>query len=239
VTDDTQNRYGGNRNVWRKVYGYSRQKPKIVTFVDTASSKSLTVDLNTYYKHRDYFIVDKVILPITSSTPIVVLAEYDEGLINFNNETQKIGNFNFTFSNIPFVVLTIEPSGDNTDNINLFGTGSPTTNYFTASLSAPFSGSIRYRAVYSSTYPTQVTSSYSGSAFYVYGGEINASNAVDYTASYSIPGGTLEYRATSFDVNLNNTADVSLINTNLSNTESDNTISAPFTNKIYFIISSQ
>ena len=89
------------------------------------------------------------------------LGEYDEDLIHFNNEYLKTFNFNFTFSNNPTLVFSqgvADSAQPNTENINIFGIAKTTTGGIVA-LSAPYSGTIRYRAAYAGSYPSYFTGS--------------------------------------------------------------------------------
>jgi len=126
VANDTK--YGKNRNHWRKVYDFRRRKPIIQTFT-TANSASFSYDLQKVVRHRDFFILQK---DQGISVIELILAEYDEGLIVFNNVSEQSSSFNFVFSSTPdAVVLTVDPapaisSEDptttfNTDNVNAFG----------------------------------------------------------------------------------------------------------------------
>jgi hypothetical protein len=240
-------RYAGKRNIWRKVYSYNRQKPKILNFVDIHSSKSISFDLNQTYRHRDYFVIKDNDL---QGVVIVKYAEYDEGLVYFDNETFVTGNYNFEFSGDPFVVFSVEPTENSSSNINAFGLSLPISGQFVVGVSAPFSGAVRYRAVFSDlspNYPALVlhggspktNSPFTASLFTIYGGEVDVTDQSAYTASYTITPGTIEYRASAHDSIGNNTANVELTNESFNLSGSANTISSNLTNKIHFIVTSQ
>ena len=152
-------KYIKNRNLWRKSYpvGLPKRPPVIVTENKTGSDGnvySTTLDLNRTIRHRDYYKIKDEPLPVS-------LGEYDEDLIHFNNETFKSFSFNFTFSNNPTVVFsqgTAAPAQPNTENVNIFGISRTTTGGVVA-LSAPYSGTIRYRAAYAGSYPSYFTGS--------------------------------------------------------------------------------
>ena len=153
------NKYIKNRNEWRRSYplGIPRRPPIVVTETKIASdgnTYSTTLDLNKTIRHRDVYKIQEEPGPVT-------LGEYDEDLIHFNNETYKSFTFNFTFSNNPTLVFsqgTAAGSQPNTENINIFGISRTTTGGVVA-LSAPYSGTIRYRAAYASAYPSYFTGS--------------------------------------------------------------------------------
>lgn len=147
-------KYTGNRNQWRKAYpiGLPKRPPSLVTLtkigIDGVTRNS-TIDLNQTIRNRDAYRLSGDIASISG------FGEYDEGLIEFNNETFKSFSYNFTFSSNPTVVFSIgsPASVDYTENINIYGISRNTGGGLVA-LSAPFSGSIRYRAAYASSYPS-------------------------------------------------------------------------------------
>ena len=153
------NKYIKNRNEWRRSYpiGIPRRPPIVVTETKIASdgnTYSTTLDLNKTIRHRDVY-------KIQGDPASITLGEYDEDLIHFNNETFKSFTFNFNFSSNPTVVFsqgTPAPSQPNTENVNIFGISRNTTGGVVA-LSAPYSGTIRYRAAYAPSYPSYFTGS--------------------------------------------------------------------------------
>lgn len=153
------NKYIKNRNDWRKSYpiGIPRRPPVQITETKVGTdgkTYSTTLNLNTTIRHRDHF-------KIQGDIESIILGEYDEDLIHFNNETFKAFSYNFTFSSDPTVVFsqgTSDPALPNTENINIFGISRNTSGGFVA-LSAPYSGTIRYRAAYASSYPSYFTGS--------------------------------------------------------------------------------
>jgi hypothetical protein len=229
MSENPTNKYGKNRNAWRKVYGYARRQPNIVEFFDRETSTIVEKDLNQTLRHRDYFQVkdDKTVI------------EYDEGIIYFNNVDSVTANYNILFSSSPIVVLTMEDSGSNNQgNVNIFGLSTPNYNQLTVGTSAPFSGSVRYRAIHTTrNYPVFLENQFYTSSFWAYAGRIDTSLATDYTASFGgIPSGSLEYRATVFDAANDNSQDVALVNTYLTQNQSENTISSQLTNQIHFMV---
>lgn len=230
-------KYGLNRNLWRRVYGRTRQKPRVVQFFDSGSQKTISTDLTKTFRHRDYFNIQGINrkislfdLPSISSS----LAEYEEGLVAFNNESSKTASFSTSFTNAPYVVYTVEPAGNNSDNVNVFGISVPTLTQMFIGLSAPFSGNVRYRAVYSPSYPIAASSPYTGS-MQIYAGEVDITNATSYTASFSLPTGTLEFRASFHDSLSNSETNIQLINESLSTTQATNELTAESSGKIHFL----
>ncbi len=156
-------KYSKNKNLWRKTYniGPTRRPPVIESFVDSVSQITYSLDLQKILRHRDFFRIIKLSASFIAPTPPLVLGEYDEDLIHFNNESYKSFNYNFTFSSNPIVVYTqgtAASSQPNTENINIFGI-SKNTNGGVVGLSAPYSGTIRYRAAYAPSYPSYFTGS--------------------------------------------------------------------------------
>ena len=155
------NKYIKNRNEWRKSYpiGIPRRPPVIVTETKLGADGNTytsTFDLNQVIRHRDVY---ELLGDTNSITGL--LGEYDEDLIHFNNETYKSFSFNFTFSNNPTVVFSqgiADGAQPNTENVNIFGISRNTSGGVVA-LSAPYSGTIRYRAAYAAAYPSYFTGS--------------------------------------------------------------------------------
>ena len=154
-------KYIKNRNQWRKSYpiGVPRRPPVIITETKLGTdgnTYTTTLDLNQTIRHRDVYKL------LGDTNDIAnLLGEYDEDLIHFNNEEYKSFSYNFIFSNNPTVVFSVNAADvaqPNTENLNVFGI-SRNTGGGVIALSAPFSGTIRYRAAYSTSYPSYFTGS--------------------------------------------------------------------------------
>jgi hypothetical protein len=162
VTDNSK--YNKNRNLWRRSYpiGIPRRPPVIANLYDEITETSYSLDLQQTIRHRDYFkIAIQISGVLTPPVPPFILGEYDEDLIHFNNEVFKNFTFNFVFSNEPILVFsqgTAAPAQPNTENINIYGIAKNTSGGVVG-LSAPYSGTIRYRAAYAATYPSVFTGS--------------------------------------------------------------------------------
>lgn len=138
-----------SRNKFRRVYSSERQPPVNVEFVINDVTQSF--NQNSLVISRNHYIVIGNNGPATET--VTVTGYYDEDFVNFDNTSEETKTFNITFPRSPIVVLIIEPTGYDDDNINVFlldvNEGS-----LTVGTSAPFSGSIRYLAVHSDTsYP--------------------------------------------------------------------------------------
>jgi hypothetical protein len=136
------------------------------------------------------------------------------------------------------VVLTVDPPGDSSDYVIPYGY---TFNACSMSigLSAPFTGNIRYRAVYSSTgYPANAQSSLvpASGTFTVAAGYVMENGNSDYTASFATLANapSIFYR-TPWDFNANFDDDVTLTEDSSTANTASGQISAPLNNKIYFI----
>lgn len=113
--------------------------------------------------------------------PTLYEGEWDEGTITFDNEAEAGTDFSFVFSGTPTAVVLTVDDGDN-NNVNVFGLSYSSASV-SASVSAPFSGDIRYRAIYSTGYPAIINSPISGT-FRASAG-ITSSIGSIYTASYA------------------------------------------------------
>lgn len=230
-------KYGGrSRGLWRKVYGYSVNKPQVVSFVDTATETTMSVDLNRLVRHRDYFYIDGIIAGPTASAAIVVngLAEYDEDLIFVSGSDIGTGFFNFTFSETPIVVLTPETDAIWGENIQIYGLSLNTAS-FTFGISAPFSGNIRYRAIYSSSYPAYATSSFT-SSITASAGSTNPGGVSYYTASFAaLPGAPFRFYNTAWDLSGNMDVDVALQPQTSGSSTATIEISAPMSSSVHYI----
>jgi hypothetical protein len=226
---DEQKRYGRNRHKWRKIYSYGANfQPKVVTFIDSRTAVPLQYDLNKIYRHYDYHI-------IRPNFEYDIYDVYEEGIIHFNNESQK----SYTFSKIwefgpPYVVYTVLSGYNDNENVNVFGYDYPTVSGGIAATSAPFSGTVLYRAISAPFYP--ILTFNSTSSFFIFAGAIDITNQTHYTASYTMPGTIIDsnYLATAHEFTGLFDNDVYLEKENLSSTQCISTLSAPINNRIHF-----
>jgi len=227
-------RYGQNKNLWRKVYGYSGTKPNITQIIDSQTNTTYSVDANSILRHRDYYEIRGPYESVYMSGAYVI-GEYDEGLIPFtmNGDTFASFNFSFSFSGRPYVVFTVDPNGQNQENIIAYGISVSTSGAYMG-ISAPYSGNIRYRAVNAPSYPAICSSSYS-SAFTCSAGSAVVVNDTFYTANFTPMAGVNFFLQTPWDFNNTNTSDVYLSASNITNGLVDTYISADYNNYIDFI----
>lgn len=159
--DPKQNRYAKNPHLWRRVYSSRRRKPQVFTYINPATSVTHSLDLNKTVRHRDFFIIKGF---ESTSFPSGITALFDEALIYFNWEDEKTHNFTFAFPDNPHaIVMTVHDDVSSSGGVYLQGI-SYNSESMTIGASAPFSGSVRYRAIWSPLvpeYPATVTSSLS------------------------------------------------------------------------------
>jgi hypothetical protein len=136
-----------NRNSLRKIYSINRVVPDLRTL-----GSGEVIDANRQSIHRDFYVTEQRTQFQVSSS--VVYGIYEDDYIHLNHETTKSIIFSQTFPVPPIVVLSLE---DNTglenivpflSSLNVLGA--------TVNVSSEYSGSIRYRAIYSATYPATV-----------------------------------------------------------------------------------
>lgn len=210
-----QGKYIKNRNLWRKSTTYGRYKPKDVVFVDGATQENYTLDLNKVIRTRDPYRINPGIEgDITNNFPF---GEYEEGFVSFDNENVVTLAFSMTFSGTPVIVFDQGVSDVGYVNVSNAINDVGGTYVFT---SADFSGSVRYRAIYSSTYPCIVSSSYSAS-FIATAGTIYDTGATTFSNTFPTnifsPVTEVRASATKLDINsdiLNNVNVVRAIATN-------------------------
>lgn len=227
-------RYSTNRSNWKKTYGYIGAKPKYTQIVNVHTNVTYSVDANSILRHRDYYEIRGPYESIYLSGGYAI-GEYDEGLIPFTMTGNTFVSFNFTFnfSQRPYVVFTIDPNGQNQENIIAYGISVSTTGAYMG-ISAPYSGNIRYRAVNAASYPAICSSSYS-SAFTCSAGSALVVNDTFYTANFTPMAGVNFFLQTPWDFNNTNTSDVYLSASNIINGLVDTYISAEYNNYVDFI----
>lgn len=236
--NENDRRYGGTgRNLWRKVYGYQVNKPQVVAIVDTTTATTYSLDLNKTLRHRDYYKLGGVIGTNTSSTTpaIPVTWQYDEGLVSMNGGEVGTGSFNFAFaSSSPIVVLTADSASLWGENLQVFGF-SRNASSFTFGTSAPFSGTIRYRAIYDSAgYPSFVTSAYTSSITASAGSTV-LTNQHMYTASFAaLPGLPFRFLQTAW-LESSTLGDVAFQTQTSSSSTATVEISAPVSVTVHYI----
>lgn len=237
---DEGKKYGASaRGLWRKVYGYQNTKPELVAVVDISTSTTRSIDLNKTIRHRDFYFIDGITAnyEVTVAPTGSLLAEYDEGLVNVNTTNLSYtGNFNFTFSNTPIIVLSIENAALYGNNLNVFGF-SVDASQFSFGFSSDFSGSIRYRAINAASYPAYATSVYTASITASAGTALPGGLSY-YTASFAALLSTpFSFKETSWmlGTNIAQGPDVSIITQTSSSTEATSEFSSELQSTIHFI----
>jgi len=236
---DEGKKYGGPaRGLWRKVYGYQNAKPQFVEVVDILTATTKSVDLNKTIRFRDFYIIEGITTGFERT--IVVpsnLSEYDEGVIFVNTIADDyIGNYNFTFSANPIVVLSIESSALYGANLDVFGL-TTTNNGFNFSFSSAFSGSIRYRAINALSYPAFVTSSFTASMT-ASAGIASPGGLSYYTASFATLSATPFYFAQTVWTNGTNVtlgASVGIFPETSSSSDATSNFSSELSNTVHYI----
>lgn len=214
------------------MYGYAPNKPQVVAIIDSQTQTTYSLDLNRTVRHRDYFIIKDVLSGAIEGG--ITYAEYDEGLITFATPSDVgTGSFSFSFSSNPIITLTVESASLNGENVNVYGYNFSTTG-FTFGTSAPFVGTIRYRAIYSPTYPANATSIYTGSML-VSAGEQTVAGVANYTASFSaLPGTPFKFLDTTWNTLGNGDVDVWTETQTSSSSTATIEISSPYSSLIHF-----
>lgn len=240
---DFSNKYGNRaKNLWRKVYGYTNKKPELTAIVDTVTSITYSIDLNKTLRHRDYYLIDGYVGP-TIETPVPppepVTWEYEEEVVGIGGDGESTigGTINFInqFSVVPIVVLSIESASLWGENLNIFGTDVTTTS-FSYALSSEFLGTIRYRAIYSPTYPAYVTSAYTASITASAGTTITNGESY-YTASFAaLPATPFKFMQTAFgDITGTLGPDVAFSTQTSSSSEATSEISSYLSGTVHYI----
>jgi len=226
--------YTRNKNLWRKTIGYGAQPTPILS-----TSADLTeVNLHNVYRHRDLYLIAIESRGVLSTSFVTSsYGEYDEDVVSFaySDGTYKSFNFNFSFSNNPIVVLSIDRDNDST-NVIPFGITYSTTGAYVG-VSAPFTGTLRYRAIYNATYPTTVTSAFTGSNIEASAGTVTVSaNATEYYSIYdALSTAPSEVYQTAWDSS-DHTSNIYIDDVAVTNSSISSSLSAPYSKEIHFIV---
>lgn len=237
MSNNFNNRYGVNSNLWRKTNSHVRIKPNNVNIVDLNTNVTSSINLNQYLRHRDLNNIEgynQTSLTEPDWYQPTNLLQYEEGFVNFNNETEKTLTFTGTFDQIPIVVFVPVHNVNFTENINVFGTALPTKTQAFLGLSAPFTGQIRYIATYAPYYPWNPNS---GSSTDLFAGQSDLANVLEYTSSYSLTasGSNYLYLDTIHQNTINYSINVGKTNDTVNNTTATNTLTNETTGRLNFI----
>ena len=227
---------GFNPNRKKKTYSLNRSQPSkvIATIVDGKveyfDETLVTVD-NPYYQLQT---ATSQGLP-----PPPPPAEYDEDVIDFYWTDTETAMFNITFSQTPYLTLEVLPA-DGFENIAFFANNLSTTG-FIANVSAPFSGQLVYRAIYSTVFPVVIERVVVSNSFYytASAGSIPESSNSEFTATYNqlFPATyPTHIFFTPIDDNNNGDAGVAIVQTgSIGLTSTEVTYSAPVYNSIHYL----
>lgn len=227
-----------NRGRFKKVVGYERYKSPIVTAVINTITRSFWS--NNLAVHRDFYLIEDHLglsVATSSSEPSYPTGEYEEDLVWFDNETAVLKVFASPFTATPVVTLEVQPASGY-ENINCFFELIDDSTIIVGT-SAPFSGSIKYRAIYGATYPVIVQRSpllpsmyYTASA-----GKVSVVSSNTFTGSFASFGSVpSDVFVTGYDIIGNGTANVGFIPTNtFDDTAVSGDLSSYLTNVIEFM----
>lgn len=169
----------GNRGAFRKQYSRFPVPPQLITLTDDT-----VLDATKYQVHRDFYIKQVNV----GATGSVRFGEYEEGYAIFDWSDEEVAvTFTTPFSSPPIVIINLDPYTDPLQNVRAEITSVDETS-FGVRLSAPYSGSVEYKAVYASSYPAPVVRQpLNPSLQYalVYGAVIDASSSY-FSASFNL-----------------------------------------------------
>jgi hypothetical protein len=140
----------------RRTYGYERYEPRPETIVYNDGTTRL-IDLTKFSIDRQYYLLAGPIqFNSSSSSSTLPFGEYEEFTYAFSSfATGSSISFLTPFTVKPILTVEINDSTNNLQNVSFFLKNVSETS-FNIEFSSQFSGSIKYRAIYSSTYPAIV-----------------------------------------------------------------------------------
>lgn len=219
-------------NTLKKVY-QDRSQPKIWYVQDNTGE---WIDKNHAYR-----LSNQGFLVSTPFTPeSIQYGEYDEDTVVFTGQTVQNVVFNETFTARPIVALSmsLESADVETSNINSFVTDLTLTG-MNVNTSSPFTGTLVYRAINATTYPSYVRRSVLSSSFVYYAsaGYVNVGTSTELVLSYDNLGAAPNALFWStVDVSGSGTANVSVISSgSISATNAALSMSAPLTNELHYL----
>lgn len=219
-------------NTLKKVY-QDRSQPKIWYVQDNTGE---WIDKNHAYRLSNQgFIVN------TPFTPEgIQYGEYDEDTVVFAGEILKNVVFNETFTARPVVALSMSLESENgeTSNINYFVSNLTSTG-MDVNTSSPFTGTLVYRAINATAYPSYVRRNVLSSSFVYYAaaGYVNVGTTTEILLSYDSLGTTPNALFWStVDVSGSGTANVSIVSSgSISDASAAVSMSAPLTNELHYL----
>jgi hypothetical protein len=226
-----------NQNRFKKTYGYKRAIPVYATVTIDDAGTTIEINRNQIKVDRQFYLLPEA---IDAAFTGFQTGEYEEDdfVVTASVDSVTI-TFATPFTSTPIVVASPNTSSNNLHNINLF-VDSVSTTQAILKFSANFSGSLRYRAIYASSYPARVqrTPLFPGSYYDAAAGTILTSNESSTTVTYpNIGGSPTDAFLTAQDYNNNETAQVNVeLASSLGLTSTTVSISSPLSNQINFIV---
>lgn len=241
---DINEKFGKNRQKFRKVYNYGMtRQPDVRPFVDAITNTTRSVDFQKYIRDRDYFVIDgyyQHIQPAPDPAPVQFL----EVTAGFSVTDSVFINFPTEMTGSPIVAIrpvqdTFTNDGEVGNNLAWWITD-VSVNGFRAHFSAPFRGSITYMATYTddfSNFPLYVERKpdHPGQFGYVSANSMSVSNQTAVTMSWNglttLPD-FLNYNPVGVvDDNL----DVAQVITFVTNSQAVNVFSSDFTGVLHVV----
>jgi hypothetical protein len=190
-------KFAKDRSKYRKVYGYGlSRRPDIRYFVDPLTEVTRSFDFQKIIRDRDYFLINQrqgLSLP-PPVPPIPPIVEYLEVTVGpFTSSLYQDITFPTPFTGAPYLAFEVSQSqftgidGEETPSIAWWVTNLGTTG-FRANFSAPFTGKLTYRGVYTTEpYPVYVNrdTDLSGTFAWCSAGEVNVGGASFVTMSWA------------------------------------------------------
>lgn len=235
---------GRHRARFRKVYPYGNtRRPDVRSFVDAITNTTKSFDFQKIQHDYPYYSVPTYLSTSWAMSGGISYATFLEATETFTNQTSYTVTFSTPFGGTPYLAFAPSQSqfsgsdGQETPNVAWWVTGL-TSGGFTANFSAPFTGKITYRGVYTTgSYPIYVNrnTDLSGSYAWVSAGSSSLTNqsslSMSFAALPSLPE-FLNYNpvgSTSDELNIGQTIWA------VSNSYAVNELSAPFTGIIHFL----
>jgi hypothetical protein len=229
-----------NKNRFKKVYGYERVAPRFATVV-LSLTESIEVDISRIKVDRQPYYLAEAINASFGGGSAYFTALYEEDVYEvsaFANSATLV--FSVAFTDTPILTVETNDDGLKLNNVNLY-IDSVSSTGATVKFSAPFSGSITYRAILG-LYPALVerTPLLPGSYYTASAGTVLFANESEKTITYNALGVTpTDLFVTPYDYYNTETAQVhaTLSNgTSIGNTSSQVDISSPMSNQINFLV---
>jgi hypothetical protein len=235
---------GRHRARFRKVYPYGNtRRPDVRSFVDAITNTTKSFDFQKIQHDYPYYSVPTYLSTSWAVSGAISYATFLEATETFTNQTSYEVIFSSPFAGTPYLAFAPSQSqfsgsdGQETPNVAWWVTGL-TSGGFTANFSAPFTGKITYRGVYTTgSYPIYVNRStdLSGSYAWVSAGSSSLTNQSSLSMSFAALPSLPEYLnynpvgSTTDELNIGQTIWA------VSTSYAVNELSAPFTGIIHFL----